>query len=337
MADIAENFPIHLIETIRKNNDNFRVLKRNPYEHIDSGYSFPYPLINEQDVQCEIVGDEISIVFLDTETTGLTSNDKIIELSMVKAGYSPSARCFTCVYGVYDEFEDPMMPIPEKAKQITGITDEDVKGKKIQEAEVLDMLKDNPIIVAHNARFDYGMFNRRFEGVESIKKLRWFCSFYEIKWRALFPTFYSQKLEFIMAELGYFYSSHRAIYDCLALLCLFQIVKPCMDLCLKNINKVSYRVIFNNVNNLADYGKMTEKGFIYNGKNATSPYVKYVKTFSTIEEAHRFRIDLLDSFRNNDGQYFVCDKVRPIDQSLKDSYFDEWCIVCEYDATNKYS
>ncbi len=337
MADITESFPTHLIETIRKNNDNFRVLKRNPYEHIDSGYSFPYTLINEQNAQCQIVGDEISVVFLDTETTGLTSEDVIIELSMVKAGYSPSARCFTCVYGVYDEFEDPKKPIPEKAKQITGITDEDVKDKKIQEADVLDMLKDNPIIVGLNARFDYGMFNRRFKHIDSIKKLRWFCSFNEIKWRALFPTFYSQKLEFIMAELGYFYSSHRAIYDCLALLCLFQVVKPCMDVCLKNINEVRYRLIFNNVDNIADYGKMTDKGFLYNGKNATSPYVKYVRIFLTEDEAQCCRRELLDSFRENDGLYFVPEKVIRYDQSLRDSYFENRCVVQLYDATTKYS
>ena len=140
-----------------------------------------------------------------------------------------------------------------------------------------------------------------------------------------------------MAELGYFYSSHRAIYDCLALLCLFQVVKPCMDVCLKNINEVRYRLIFNNVDNIADYGKMTDKGFLYNGKNATSPYVKYVRIFPTEDEAQCCRRELLDSFRENDGLYFVPEKVIRYDQSLRDSYFENRCVVQLYDATNKYS
>ena len=54
----------------------------------------------------------------------------------------------------YNGFNDPGMPIPEIAQQITGITDEMVQGQSIDVAAVKKLLSSAALVIAHNARFD---------------------------------------------------------------------------------------------------------------------------------------------------------------------------------------
>lgn len=62
-------------------------------------------------------------IFLDTETTGLdAATDKIIELAMVPFEFDAAGRIYK-VLPEYNALNDPGIPIPELAKQITGITD----------------------------------------------------------------------------------------------------------------------------------------------------------------------------------------------------------------------
>ena len=114
---------------------------------------------------------------------------------------------------VYEDFEDPGRPIPPEITNLTGITNKDVMGQKLNEDKIKDMVARADLIVAHNAGFDRPFVENRLEVFEHKA---WACSFAGIDWKA--QGLGSAKLEFLCSELGWFYDAHRAQVDCHALL-----------------------------------------------------------------------------------------------------------------------
>ena len=154
------------------------------------------------------------VLVLDTETTGLShATDKIIELAMllVQVDLATGLPCGSAE--VFEGFEDPGMPIPEVARQVTGITDEMVRGKSLDEAGVNRMLSKADVVIAHNAGFDRPFMEARFPLCASKP---WACSFKDIDWKAEGSD--SAKLTALAADSGWFYDAHRALMDCHALL-----------------------------------------------------------------------------------------------------------------------
>ena len=150
-------------------------------------------------------------IFLDTETTGLDhETDKIIELGMVSFTFSRDGRIFHLV-DEYDEFEDPEIPIPEIITELTGITDDDVRGQKICDEKVEKIVNMADLVIAHNAAFDRPFVEKRFP---AFKEKPWACSMREVPWRE--EGVESTKLEYLAYRCGFFYEGHRAAMDCLA-------------------------------------------------------------------------------------------------------------------------
>jgi DNA polymerase-3 subunit epsilon len=115
---------------------------------------------------------------------------------------------------LFDEFsgyQDPNMPIPEAITKLTGITDDMVKGHRINVDEVDSYLNNVDIIVAHNAQFDRTFFDMTFP---TITLKAWGCLMYDIDWK--FEGISSHKLEYIAYKYNFFFEGHRAITDCLA-------------------------------------------------------------------------------------------------------------------------
>ena len=209
--------PADRMQTLRKRlnrllakTDDFRLLERIPIT--GPGLYLPFSL-------CDAVGDETVIIFLDTETTGLsTDTDVIIELGLVRAMFSPSEQRLVSIDRIVSAYEDPGVPISLFITELTGITDEKVKGQHIDEKMVSECLKDASLIVAHNASFDRPFFEKRFRGFEEKK---WACSLTGIDWNRF--GFKNLRLEELLLKSGYFYEAHRASIDCLALAWLLHI------------------------------------------------------------------------------------------------------------------
>ena len=93
--------------------------------------------------------DDVPFVAFDTETTGLLSTDRLVELAAVRfRGTHVEAEWSTLV--------DPGVPIPAAATAVHGIRDEDVRGQP-SPADVLPSFLefvDGAALVAHNAPFD---------------------------------------------------------------------------------------------------------------------------------------------------------------------------------------
>ena len=150
-------------------------------------------------------------LYVDVETTGIDARtERIIELAMVLFGYDAEGR-ITGIEERFDQFEDPGRPIPPEITALTGIRDEDVEGRRIDEGAVQDLVTQADLVIAHNAPFDRAFLERR---LSIFADQPWACSAQDVAWRA--AGMESRKLEFLAYRSGVFYDGHRAIVDCLA-------------------------------------------------------------------------------------------------------------------------
>lgn len=180
----------------------YRVLRR-----FDADTLFRRHLVPEN-------GDIGLATVLDTETTGKdASADHIVELGMVTFAYDRVTGRVLSALERFNELEDPGMPIPEAASRVNGITDDMVRGKRINDEAVQLTVEMSDFIIAHNSRFDREICERRFP---FMKGKPWACSLSQVDWES--SGMASAKLEFIAFRMGFYYEAHRADADCLALL-----------------------------------------------------------------------------------------------------------------------
>lgn len=110
---------------------------------------------NEADV---VLADATYVVF-DVETTGLSAvNNALIQIAASKMHKGN-------IIAEFDEFIDPGHPLSQFTTELTGITDEHVRGSKPLEQvlrEFQDFCQDS-VMVAHNATFDVGFMNVNYE------------------------------------------------------------------------------------------------------------------------------------------------------------------------------
>lgn len=169
-----------------------------------------------------LLPDNVKIaLIIDVETTGLDPHkDEIIELAMLRVAYSASGTLLGPI-AEFHGFRDPGRPIPAHITHLTGITDDMVAGKSIDEAKLRAYVQDVDLIIAHNALFD-----RRFcERVCSIFEHKaWACSMSQIPWRA--EGVEGSKLFYIAYQQSFWFEGHSAIDDCYALLEILEMPLP---------------------------------------------------------------------------------------------------------------
>ena len=96
-------------------------------------------------------------IFLDTETTGLSPNDrhKIVEIACIETNdLVPTKR-------IFHKTINPQREVPDGAYKVHGYSTEFLKDKETFDKvadEFLDFIKDRKIII-HNASFDLGFLN----------------------------------------------------------------------------------------------------------------------------------------------------------------------------------
>ena len=190
----------------------------------------------------------ISIVFLDTETTGVNrANDKIIELALKIATFEKSSGMIVSIDQVYESFNDPGEEISQEITMLTGISNEMIQDQSIDWAMVDTILKDADIVVAHNASFDRA-FVEKHSSVSPNKI--WACSINDIDW--LSRGFSSAKQELLCYWHGFYFEAHRAMNDVDALIHLlthpsYDIDRPVLEL-IENSQKPTYIIFATNFN-----------------------------------------------------------------------------------------
>ena len=153
-----------------------------------------------------------SAVFVDVETTGFAhEHDSVIELAMLPFRYTLDGR----VVGVrHDEAQvhrqDPGRPLPEEITHLTGLTDEDLRGERIDVEAATALIDRCGLVVAHNAGFDRAFVEK---AVPAARHKPWACSRAEVPWTA--EGFASQALHCLLCARGvYARDRHRALADC---------------------------------------------------------------------------------------------------------------------------
>ncbi|AQP53214.1 PolC-type DNA polymerase III [Vagococcus penaei] len=156
----------------------------------------------------EHLSDATYVVF-DVETTGLSAvYDTIIELAAVKMHKGN-------VIDTFEQFIDPGHPLSQTTINLTGITDEMVRGSK-SEKEVLELFKTfcgDSILVAHNASFDMGFLNTSYEKYDMPEAPNPVIDTLELS-RLLHPDMKSHRLNTLSKKYNInLEQHHRAIYD----------------------------------------------------------------------------------------------------------------------------
>ncbi|WP_336968163.1 DNA polymerase III subunit epsilon [Sphingobium aromaticiconvertens] len=100
-------------------------------------------------------------IIFDTETTGFdpASGDRMVEIGCIELiNRVPSGRTFHAYY-------NPQRDMPSAAEAVHGLSITFLKDKPLFEhgaQELLDFLEDS-MLVAHNARFDFGFLNHELK------------------------------------------------------------------------------------------------------------------------------------------------------------------------------
>jgi DNA polymerase III epsilon subunit family exonuclease len=150
---------------------------------------------------------ETPIVFVDLETTGGSVQvDRITEIGLVEISRSG--------VDTWTSLVDPGQDIPPFIQDLTGISNEMVRGQPAFEAlaDGLAARLEGKLFVAHNARFDYGFLQRSFERAGIQFEADMLCTV-QLS-RSLFPSAARHGLSalierFSLEPLG----RHRALAD----------------------------------------------------------------------------------------------------------------------------
>lgn len=148
-------------------------------------------------------------VVLDIETSGNPYADPIIEVGALKVRNGKIAD-------TYDQLIDPQGDINYFVTELTGITNEMVRGKPIfsDVAEGCYRFLENEIIVGHNVHFDINFMYDAFL-LNGFYLSNDFVDLLRIS-RRLSPTLENHKLGTVATSLGVSYKgAHRGLTDCI--------------------------------------------------------------------------------------------------------------------------
>jgi len=163
------------------------------------------------------------LAVIDTETTGLKAElgDRIIDLAIATCEYGRDTGRLYRVVDRYESLEDPEAPIPPEIVRLTGITDEMVRGQRIDESGIARVLDGVGLVICHNARFDRAFLEARYP---AFAGMHFACSLDEIPWDRW--NMNSTKLDYIGFRFGLFHEGHRARADVDMLLALLARTAP---------------------------------------------------------------------------------------------------------------
>lgn len=241
------------------------------------------------------INDNIEkICFLDLETTGLNKDqDKIIEIALKLGAINKTSGDLLGVISNYQSFQDPEFLIDERITMINGINNHMVKDQSIDWIRVKEIVNDSDIIVAHNAAFDRGFMD---QALDISKEKIWSCSIGDIDW--LKRGFSSSKQELLCIWHGFYYDSHRAMFDVNALIALlthdsYNENKPIIEL-IENSQKPLHKL-------LALHSPFESKDQLRNNKYKWDPEKKCWWKYLKSEEIESEKQWLADNVYN--GQF----------------------------------
>ncbi len=152
--------------------------------------------------------DTLELAIVDLETTGTSAAyDRVIEVGVLRISKGALIDTFSTLV-------DPERPISYHIERLTGISNKDVRGAPVFRdiRDRLLQLLDGAVLVAHNARFDYGFLRREFERENIDFSAKCLCT--ARLSRMLFPEYRRHNLDSIIARFNIdCRNRHRAFDD----------------------------------------------------------------------------------------------------------------------------
>ena len=154
------------------------------------------------------------LAVVDTETTGLAvERHQIIELCVAIVLVNDAGRIIA-VEVVRSGLVDPGHPLMAEIANLTGLTDQDLAGRSIDEDQVAELLASCDGVVAFNAAFDRPHLEKM---IERHVPVSWGCVMADVPWRQ--AKFEPGPQGYILMQAGYYMpNAHRAKDDVLALI-----------------------------------------------------------------------------------------------------------------------
>lgn len=191
---------------------------------------------------CDRSANHVPIVIVDVETTGFNSeSDHLIQIAMRPILVCPDTGKVSSIKKPIVYKQESPEPLSDRIKQVTGLTDEELKGEKVNWAMVGKIFSMCRFAIAHNASFDRPWVDRylRENDIAINEDLIWGCSLSQVDWdRDVVP---SKSLEVLCAWHGFFYNSHDAEADVDATLHLLRKSSTIPEL-LKNASSSDWHV-----------------------------------------------------------------------------------------------
>lgn len=148
------------------------------------------------------------LIFLDLETTGMTAtHERITEIGLVEVANGE-------LVGSWSQLVNPEKSIPPFIRSLTGITNEMVADAPTFEQLAPGLFErlQGKLLIAHNARFDYGFLKNEFGRLGMSYRSRVLCT--AKLSRKLFPEHRRHNLDSLIERYGLTCSArHRALGD----------------------------------------------------------------------------------------------------------------------------
>ena len=150
-------------------------------------------------------------LYVDNETTGLSSSDEIIETCVLPFTFDDDLNICKISRTPFTSFIQPKnKKITEETIKVTGITEDMVKNQTINLPKLKSYFEKSEIVISHKASFDRYYMEKDF----GIQNVVWGCSKHDVNWRE--KGVQDSTLEFLCFKHGFYYNSHRAEEDCYA-------------------------------------------------------------------------------------------------------------------------
>ena len=123
-------------------------------------------------------------LYVDCETTGFSfDRDQVIEVAMLPFTYAvDDGRIAEVLHHEAQVYlQDPGRPLDAEITSLTGLTDDDLRGRHIDTAAANALIERSDLIIAHNARFDRPFFERALPATHDKP---WACSMRDVPWTA---------------------------------------------------------------------------------------------------------------------------------------------------------
>lgn len=163
------------------------------------------------------------LAFIDLETTGtIATRDRITEIAIITYNGQQIER--------WSQLVNPQTSIPAFIQQLTGISQQMVDDQPVfaELAEQIKMRLHGHILVAHNARFDYGFLKNEFKRLDISFSMPVLCTL-KLS-RQLFPQFAKHNLDSLIERHGLDPGErHRAMSDTEVLLQFWQAITRDLD------------------------------------------------------------------------------------------------------------